>query len=176
MKPSTRRLLGSTAALLACGFASLPPHATADPARVPCGVLNQLRDTLDNSVSTGIGGVRTVITSPYLTGGPQKRDADANLALVSHGVHALQDINGANNVPALAPMLDALGRATDDMAAAVDALFQPAGGGFGYGFDYGTTLSVAWPQPATWTVIDYADQKKDDVYALVNGLQAGCAG
>ncbi|WP_328356243.1 hypothetical protein OG976_00205 [Mycobacterium sp. NBC_00419] len=168
--------MGSAAALLAFASAGPSPHATADAVQVPCGVLNQLRDTLDNSVSAGIGGVRTVITSPYFTGGPQKRDADANLALVSHGVHALEDINGANNVPSLAPMLTALGRAADDMTAAVDALFQPTGGGFGYGFDYGSTLSVAWPQPATWTVIDYADQKKDDVYALVNGLQTSCTG
>lgn len=151
---------------------SATPAATADPqVPVPCGVLNQLRDTLDNSVSAGIAGVRTVITSPYLAGGQQNRDAESNLVLASHGVHALQDINGGNIVPGLAPLLDNLNRATDDMSQAVEALFQPTGGGF----EYGSGISLAWPQPATWTVIDYADQKKNDVYALVNSYQANCA-
>ncbi|HTY27347.1 MAG TPA: hypothetical protein VMD51_04245, partial [Mycobacterium sp.] len=70
----------------------------------------------------------------------------------------------------LAPLLVRLDQAYQDMQQAVDALFQPTWGGF----DYGSTLSVAWPQPATWTVIDYADQKTNDIYGLVKGLQDGC--
>lgn len=159
------------AALATLAF-SAAPAASADPqVRVPCGVLNQLRDTLDNSVSAGIAGVRTVITSPYLAGGQQNRDAESNLVLASHGVHALQDINSGNIVPGLAPLLDNLNRATDDMSQAVEALFQPTWGGL----EYGSGISLAWPQPATWTVIDYADQKKNDVYGLVNSYQANCA-
>jgi hypothetical protein len=133
-------------------------------------VLGQLRDGLDNGVAAGIDGVRTVITSPYLAGGPQKRDAEANLALVSHGVHVLQDVNRAANVPGLAPLLVNLDQSNQDMTQAVEALFQPTWGGF----EYGSTISLAWPQPATWTVIDYADQKKIDVYALVNSLDTTC--
>lgn len=166
MKP---QLLCAAVALLAC--VSTAPTAAADTeARVPCGVLDQLRDSLDNGVSAGIDGVRTVITSPYIAGGPQKRDAEANLALVSHGVHVLEDINGAANVPGLAPLLVKLDQANQDMTQAVEALFQLTWGGF----EYGSTISLAWPQPATWTVIDYADQKKNDVYALVNSLQPTC--
>lgn len=159
------------AALGTLVFAAVPPAAADPQGQVSCGVLNQLRDTLDNSVSAGIAGVRTVITSPYLVGGQQNRDAESNLVLASHGVHVLQDINGGNIVPGLAPLLDNLNRATDDMSQAVEALFQPTSGGF----EYGSGISLAWPQPATWTVIDYADQKKSDVYALVNSLQSNCA-
>lgn len=170
MKP---QLICAAVALLTC--MSPAPLAGADnESHVPCGVLDQLRDSLDNSVSAGIDGVRTVITSPYITGGPQRRDAEANLALVSHGVHVLEDVNGAANVPGLAPLLVNLDQANQDMTQAVEALFQPTSGGFGYGFEYGSTISLAWPQPATWTVIDYADQKKNDVYTLVNSIAPTC--
>ena len=171
MKP---HLICAAVALLA-GVSTAPPAAADTESHVPCGVLDQLRDSLDNGVSAGIDGVRTVITSPYVAGGPQKRDAEANLALVSHGVHVLEDVNGAANVPGLAPLLVNLDQSNQDMTQAVEALFQPTSGGFGYGYGYGSTISLAWPQPATWTVIDYADQKKNDVYALVNSLQPTCA-
>jgi hypothetical protein len=167
MKP---QLLCATVALFV-GLSPVPPAAADTESRVPCGVLDQLRDSLDSGVAAGIDGVRTVITSPYIAGGPQKRDAEANLALVSHGVHVLEDINGAANVPRLAPLLVTLDQANQDMTQAVAALFQPTWGGF----EYGSTISLAWPQPATWTVIDYADQKKNDVYALVNSIQPTCA-
>lgn len=166
MKP---QLAWAAAALAVCSTL-IPVAPAAADTHLPCGVLDQVRDSLDNNVSVGLGGVRTVITSPYITGGPQKRDADANLALVSHGIHVLEDINGADNVPGLSPLLVRLDQAYQDMQQAVDALFQPTWGGY----DWGSTLSVAWPQQATWTVIDYADQKKNDIYALVNGLQGGC--
>lgn len=167
MKP---QLLCAAVVVLAC--ASPAPLAGADTeSHVPCGVLSQLRDSLDNGVAAGIDGVRTVITSPYIAGGPQKRDAEANLALVSHGVHVLEDVNRTANIPGLAPLLVNLDQANQDMTQAVEALFQPTWGGF----EYGSTISLAWPQPATWTVIDYADQKKNDVYSLVNSLQPTCA-
>ncbi len=173
MKPA--RLVSTALAFVACAAVSATAPAAADSVgQVPCGVLNQLRDNLDNSVTAGIDGVRTVITSPYVSGGQQNRDAEANLVLASHGVHAMQDVNRDNIVPGLATLLDNLNRATDDMSDAVEALFQPTGGGYGFGYG-GSTLSLAWPQPATWTVIDYADQKKNDVYALVNGLQPTCS-
>ncbi|MGY4709462.1 hypothetical protein ACXDF8_07890 [Mycolicibacterium sp. CBM1] len=60
------------------------------------------------------------------------------------------------------------------MRDAVEALFQWSGGSFGYG-DYGPTMPLARPQPPTWTAIDYADRKKDDIYALLNSLQNSCA-
>ena len=167
MKPQ----LLCAAVTLFVSLSPAPPAAADTESRVQCGVLNQLRDSLDSGVSAGIDGVRTVITSPYIAGGPQKRDAEANLALVSHGVHVLEDINGVANVRGLAPLLVTLDQANQDMTQAVEALFQPTWGGF----EYGSTISVAWPQPATWTVIDYADQKKNDVYALVNSLQPTCA-
>ena len=170
MKP---HLICAAVALLA-GVSAAPPAAADTKSQIPCGVLDQLRDSLDNSVSAGIDGVRTVITSPYVAGGPQKRDAEANLALVSHGVHVLEDINGAANVPGLAPLLVNLDQSNQDMTQAVEALFQLTSGGIGYGYGYGSTISLAWPQPATWTVIDYADQKRNDVYALVNSLQPSC--
>lgn len=158
-------------ALIACSFVGATAPAAADTeARVPCGVLDQLQNSLDSDVSVGLAGVRTVITSPYISGGAQKRDAEANLALVSHGVHVLEDINGADNVPGLAPLLVRLDQANEDMTQAVEALFQPTWGGY----EYGSTMSLAWPQPATWTIIDYADQKKSDVYALVNSLRPTC--
>ena len=162
------------AAVFLVGVSPVFPASADTEARVPCGVLDQLRGSLDNDVSVGMAGVRTVITSPYISGGPQKRDAETNLALVSHGIHVLEDINGAANVPGLAPLLVNLDQSNQDMTQAVEALFQPTSGGFGYGFEYGSTISLAWPQPATWTVIDYADQKKNDVYALVNSLQPSC--
>jgi hypothetical protein len=166
MKP---QLICAAAALLV-GVSPARPASADTEARVPCGVLDQLRGSLDNDVSVGMAGVRTVITSPYIAGGAQKRDAEANLALVSHGVHVLEDINSAANVPGLAPLLVRLDQANQDMTQAVEALFQPTWGGF----EYGSTISLAWPQPATWTVIDYADQKKNDIYALVNRLQPTC--
>ena len=100
----------------------------------------------------------------------QKRDAETKLAMVSHGVHYMQDINGDNVVPGLAPLLDQLDRASGDMRDAVEALFQWTGGGF----DDGPSISLAWPQPSTWTAIDYADQKKNDIHGLVNSVQASC--
>lgn len=180
MKSAPSRICGvprfdyAVLALLACSIAvsaaSTPLAAASPGGQAPCGVLNALRDNLDNSVTAGIDGVRTVITSPYLSGSQQNRDAESNLVLASHGVHAMQDINRGNVVPGLAPLLDNLNTATDDMTHSVEALFQPTGGGW----QYGSTISLAWPQPATWTVIDYADQKKNDVYALVNSLQGSC--
>jgi len=171
MRAAPRIVLAALALVAWSAWNSTPTAAANPQGQAPCGVLNQLRDNLDNSVTAGINGVRTVITSPYLVGGQQNRDAESNLVLASHGVHAMQDINRGDIVPGLAPLLDNLDRATDDMSQAVEALFQPTWGGF----EYGSTMSLAWPQPATWTVIDYADQKKNDVYALVNSLQPSCS-
>ena len=126
--------------------------------------------------NAGIGGVRIVISSPYASGAAQQRDTNVKLAMISHGVHYMEDVNGPGIVPGLAPALVDLRRASDDMRDAVSALFVISGGsGYGYGYGaYGPTVSNAWPQPSTWTAIDYADQKKDDIYALVNGLQPTC--
>jgi hypothetical protein len=88
----------------------------------------------------------------------------------------MQDVNGNNIVPTLVTLLATLDRASNDMRDAVEALFQWSGGGYGFGLgDYGPSVSVARPQPSTWTAIDYADQKKNDIYALVNSLQNTCA-
>jgi hypothetical protein len=159
-----------------CASIGLAPAAAADPVRVPCGVLGQVRESLDNDINAGIGGVRIVISSPYASGAAQQRDTNVKLAMISHGVHYMEDVNGPGIVPGLAPALVDLHRATDDMRDAVGALFVISGGsGYGYGYgNYGPTVSNAWPQPSTWTAIDYADQKKDDIYALVNGLQGTC--
>ena len=90
-------------------------------------------------------------------------------------VHYMQDVNGNGIVPTLAPMLNDLSRASDDMRDAVEALFQISGGGYGYGLgNNGPTVALAWPQPSTWTAIDYVDEKKNDIYALVNSLQPTC--
>lgn len=169
MKPA----YAAVTALVAVWTVTAVPMAGATTESVPCGVLDQLRDSLDTGVSAGIAGVRTVITSPYVSGVAQKRDAEANLVLVSHGVHVMEDTNRAGVVPGLAPLLENLDRATSDMSDAVEALFQVTWGG-GYDLDFGSTYTLAFPQPATWTVIDYADQKKDEVYALINSLQPTC--
>lgn len=155
----------------ACASLGLAPSAAADPVRVPCGVLDQVRESLDNDINAGIGGVRIVISSPYASGAAQQRDTNVKLAMISHGVHYMEDVNGPDIVPGLAPALVDLGRAGDDMRDAVQALYVMSPS---YGSGYGPTVSNAWPQPSTWTAIDYADQKKDDVYALVNGLQPTC--
>ncbi|WP_345229352.1 hypothetical protein [Mycolicibacterium helvum] len=156
------------------GTPVVAPMAAADPVRVPCGVLDQVRESLDNDINAGIGGVRIVISSPYASGAAQQRDTNVKLAMISHGVHYMEDVNGPGIVPGLTPALVDLHRASDDMRDAVGALFVISGGsGYGYGA-YGPTVSNAWPQPSTWTAIDYADQKKDDIYALVNGLQPTC--
>ncbi|AQT79971.1 hypothetical protein B1R94_12860 [Mycolicibacterium litorale] len=169
--------LGAVAAVLLYAATIFAAPADADPAgHVPCGVLSQVRESLDDDITAGIDGVRTVISSPYVSGAAQKRDAETRLAMVSHGVHYMQDVNGDNIVPELAALLENLDRASNDMRDAVEALFQISGGGYGFGSgDYGPTLSLAWPQPSTWTAIDYADQKKNDIYALLNGLQGTCA-
>jgi len=176
---SSRRL-----PVLACAVAAvanftalgLAPTAPADPVRVPCGVLDQVRESLDNDINAGIGGVRIVISSPYASGAAQQRDTNVKLAMISHGVHYMEDVNGPGIVPGLAPALVELRRASDDMRDAVSALFVVSSSyGYGYGYgNYGPTVSNAWPQPSTWTAVDYADQKKDDIYALVNGLQGSC--
>jgi hypothetical protein len=165
------------AAVATCVCVGFSPPAAADPVRVPCGVLGQIRESLDNDINAGIGGVRIVISSPYASGAAQQRDTNVKLAMISHGVHYMEDVNGPGIVPGLAPALVDLRRASDDMRDAVSALFvvSPGYGGYGYGYGgYGPTVSNAWPQPSTWTAIDYADQKKDDIYALVNGLQGTC--
>jgi len=162
-------------AALTCAALGSAPSAAADPARVPCGVLDQVRESLDNDINAGIGGVRIVISSPYASGAAQQRDTNVKLAMISHGVHYMEDVNGPGIVPGLAPALVDLRRASDDMRDAVSALFVISGGGYGYGYgNYGPTVSNAWPQPSTWTAIDWADQKKDDIYALVNGLRPTC--
>ncbi|WP_431232037.1 hypothetical protein ACQ856_21415 [Mycolicibacterium psychrotolerans] len=166
----------AVAALVTCTSTIAAPPVAADPVRVPCGVLDQVRESLDNDINAGIGGVRIVISSPYASGAAQQRDTNVKLAMISHGVHYMEDVNGPGIVPGLAPALVDLRRASDDMRDAVSALFVVSPGygyGLGYG-SYGPTVSNAWPQPSTWTAIDYADQKKDDIYALVNGLQSTC--
>ena len=173
------RLVCAVATALMCSTVSLAPSAAANPDQPPCGVLNEIRGSLDDDISAGVDGLRTVISSPYAVGSVQKRDAEVRLAMVSHGVHYMQDVNGNGIVPTLAPMLVDLGRASDDMRDAVEALFQVSyGGGYGYGGygpgSYVPTVSLAWPQPSTWTAIDYVDQKKNDIYALVNSLQPTC--
>lgn len=173
----TRSLAGlgcAVAAVATCASLGWAPTAAADPVRVPCGVLDQVRESLDNDINAGIGGVRIVISSPYASGAAQQRDTNVKLAMISHGVHYMEDVNGPGIVPGLAPALVDLRRASDDMRDAVSALYVVSSSyGYGYG-NYGPTVSNAWPQPSTWTAIDYADQKKDDIYALVNGLQGTC--
>lgn len=177
----TPRLAIAAVALGACATATFAPQAFADPpagtpAKAPCGVLNQIRESLDDDITGGINGVRTTISSPYMNGSSQRRDTDSKLAMIEHGVHYMQDLNGNNVVPGLAPLLDKLDRARGDMKDAVDSLFQINGSGGGYGaFGGGVYTTLAWPQPSTWAAIDYADQKKNDVYALVNNLQGNCA-
>ncbi|KDF02332.1 hypothetical protein Y900_026190 [Mycolicibacterium aromaticivorans JS19b1 = JCM 16368] len=170
--------LMAVAALVTCTSTVVAPPVAADPGRVPCGVLDQVRESLDDDINAGIGGVRIVISSPYASGAAQQRDTNVKLAMISHGVHYMEDVNGPGIVPGLAPALVDLRRATDDMRDAVSALFVVSpgygyGDGYGYG-NYGPTVSNAWPQPSTWTAIDYADQKKDEIYALVNGLHGTC--
>lgn len=173
---NSSRLGCALAAAVTCASVGFAPAAAADPVRVPCGALGQIRESLDNDINAGIGGVRIVISSPYASGAAQQRDTNVKLAMISHGVHYMEDVNGPGIVPGLAPALVDLRRASDDMRDAVSALFVISGGsGYGYGYGaYGPTVSNAWPQPSTWTAIDYADQKKDDIYALVNGLQPTC--
>ena len=177
---SSPRLVYAVATALMCSTVSLAPSAAASPDQAPCGALNAIRGSLEDDISAGVDGLRTVISSPYAVGSVQKRDAEVRLAMVSHGVHYMQDVNGNGIVPTLAPMLIDLGRAGDDMRDAVEPLFQVFyGGGYGGYGGYGPgsyvpTISLARPQPSTWTAIDYVDQKKNDIYALVDSLQPTC--
>ncbi len=141
------------------------PHAAAQPT-VPCGVLDQIRASLDNDVSAGLDGVRTVISSPYGIGRLQQRDAADRLNMVNHGVHVIQDINTGTPVPGLAPLLDRLAVAAGDAKEAVLTSFGWSAGGTGG--------SVAMPTQSTWDSIDYANQKKNDVYGLLDGLHGNC--
>ena len=127
---SSPRVVYAMATALVCSTVSLAPPVAADSDPVPCGVLNEIRESLDDDISAGVDGVRTVISSPYAVGSVQKRDAEVRLAMVSHGVHYMQDVNGEGVVPTLAQMLTDLGRASDDMRDAVEALFQIYGGGY----------------------------------------------
>ncbi len=63
------------------------------------GVLDQIRESLDNDINAGIGGVRIVISSPYASGAAQQRDTNVKLAMISHGVHYMEDVNGPGIVP-----------------------------------------------------------------------------
>lgn len=90
----------AVAALLTCTSTISAPMVAADPARVPCGgVLDQVRESLDNDINAGIGGVRIVISSPYASGAAQQRDTNVKLAMISHGVHYMEDVNGPGIVP-----------------------------------------------------------------------------
>jgi hypothetical protein len=117
--------------------------------------------------SAGLDGVRTVIGSPYLIGRLQQRDASDKLNMVNHGVHVIQDINAGAQVPGLAPLLDRLAVAVGDAKEAVLTSFGWSAGGTGG--------SVALPTQSTWDTLDYANQKKNDVYGLVDSLRGSCS-
>ena len=58
------RLIYAIATALVCSTVSLAPSAAADSDQPPCGVLNEIRGSLDDDISAGVDGVRTVISSP----------------------------------------------------------------------------------------------------------------
>jgi hypothetical protein len=159
----------ATLAVYSVMFAATQAVADAEPT-VPCAALDQITESLDNDISAGIAGVRTVISSPYLSGGMQQRDAADKLNMVSHGVHYMQDINAHSPIAGLAPLLDSMDRTANDMKDAVSSLFTLSGGQW----SYGASVSLAFPQQGTWETIDYADQKKNELYEFVNPLRGRC--
>lgn len=166
-----------------CSIAGPAPRASAAPG-VPCGELDQIHESLDDDVTAGIDGVRQAITTPFSRGvsgalghwgqNPRQQDADAKLAMVDHGVHYMQDANSGNSIPGLAALLDNLRRATDDMNASINALFYTTNMWVGNEYWSNYPMSKA-PDSSTWAAIDNAEQKKNDIYGLVNGLRGNCA-
>lgn len=177
------RVLIAVIAVAMCSIASPAPPAFADP-RVPCGELDQIHESLDDDITAGIDGVRTAITTPFSRGvsgalghwgpNPRQQDADGQLARVDHGVHYMQDINSGNPIPGLAPLLDDLQHAGDGMTAAVNSLFYTTNMWTGEEYWSNYPMSKA-PDTSTWAAIDNAEQKKNDIYGLVNGLRGNCA-
>ncbi|OBG26918.1 hypothetical protein A5673_07135 [Mycobacterium sp. E3198] len=166
-----------------CSIASPAPRAFAAP-RVPCGELDQIRESLDDDITAGIDGVRRAITTPFSRGAsgalghwepnPRQQDADGQLAMVDHGVRYLQDINSGNPIPGLAALLGNLQHASDDMNASVNSLFYTANMWVGDEYWSNYPMSKA-PDSSTWAAIDNAEQKKNDIYGPVNALRGNCA-
>lgn len=165
-----------TATLSMCSATA--PSASAIPQGVPCGVLDQIHQSLDDDITAGVNGVRQTIGSLYLYPDSiaHKRDVDANLARVNDGIHHIQDINNGHPVPGLGASLRNLERAAADMNTAVTALITPGEPVYESIFGNGPPgYHFALPQPSTWETIDFVDQKKNDVYGLVNNLHGQCS-
>lgn len=176
VSPSVRTVMAAAIALGMYSTVCVAPRASANPQGVPCGVLDQVHQSLDDDVTGGIDGVRQVIGTLYIDGIAHKRDADAKLAMVSDGIHHIQDINNGHPVPGLAGPLHNLERAASDMKTAVTGLFQPAPPQFQSVFGVSEpSYSFTVPQPSTWETIDFADQQKNDVYGVVNKLHGQCS-
>ena len=168
-------------ALAMCLIASPTPRAFA-ASRVSCGELDQIHQSLDDDITAGIDGLRQVINYPYViatfgnTYGPnqQKLDADNKLAMVDHGIQNMQDINSADPVPELALLLDNLRQSAADMNKSVNSLFSTWSGWEGDSYDRNVPV-FTWPNSSNWATIDNADQKKNDIYDLVNSIHVNCA-
>jgi hypothetical protein len=146
-------------------------------------VLDQIHESLDDDIGAGIDGVRQTLANPPqplllpATVGPlQKIAADQKLDMVDHGIHYINEIDIGTPVPGLDPLLERLRGSAAAMKDAVIAAFPTSLERFDS--DVPTLTRVvhqAQPQPSTWQAIDDADQKKNDVYALVNGLHGHCS-
>ncbi|WP_240274992.1 hypothetical protein [Mycobacterium ulcerans] len=142
-----------------------PKAGAAPQGSVPCAVPDQIRNILDNQVSPGINETRRIISSPYLSGGWQRRDATGQLNTMRHGILRLQDLNADHNVPGLEPLLGRLDRASNNLQKSVEGL---------YWLDDGST-SLAWPEAGTWGSFDYMEEQTNAVYGLANDLSGKCS-
>ncbi|GBG40857.1 hypothetical protein NJB14197_16270 [Mycobacterium montefiorense] len=158
------------AAVFAFLMVSTVPQANAEtPSQVPCGQLDRMIEHIDNEVSDGIGAVRIVIardTGWLYTSDDRRqvRDAKVELARVDQGIHYVKDLNADSPIPGLAPLLDKLERASQNMNNAVQALIT--------GHSDGPYLFT--PKDSTWASIDYAEQKRNDVYGHVISFRGNC--
>ncbi|WP_264991878.1 hypothetical protein, partial [Mycobacterium montefiorense] len=158
------------AAVFAFLMVSTVPQANAEtPSQVPCGKRDRMIEHIDNEVSDGIGAVRIVIardTGWFYTSDDRRqvRDAKVELARVDQGIHYIKDLNADSPIPGLAPLLDKLERASQNMNSAVQALITS--------HRQGPYLFT--PNDSTWASIDYAEQKRNDIYGHVISFRGNC--
>lgn len=173
----TWRAAFAAVALAVYSTICVTPRAFANSQAVPCSELDQVHESLDDDIGAGTAGVREQLGTPSVIGGLQKFLTDQKLAMVDHGLHYMNEIDIDHPVPGLEPLLDKLRDSTTVMKDAVVAAF-PVTWDWVSTYDSSQLERVvhpAQPQPSTWQTIDDADQKKNDIYGLVNNLHGHCS-
>lgn len=129
---------------------------------MPCATLDKIQESLNddinfdalrNGLNQGLGPLRA------------RQSTDAVQSL-SHGVYYMSDVDTQSPVPGLAPLLQQLRGAVDDVGNAVRALTIFSGGYDGV---------TRFPTQDTWEAVDYAENKVAPVQNLVNRLRPHCS-